>query len=100
MITSEDVGLAELTMPATIHALYSIWRDLRKGDGDGGQLFLVHAVLLLARAKKSRIVDHALIALYNEDDRREIPDVALDKHSSPASGAAAARRTSSTRRRC
>jgi hypothetical protein len=26
------------------------------------------------------IVDGALIALYNEDDRREIPDVALDKH--------------------
>ncbi len=45
------------------------------------QLFFVHAVILLSRATKSRMVDHALIAYYEaERPTRCIPDCALDKH--------------------
>jgi len=84
IIASEDVGLAEPMMPATIHGLYSTWSDLRKKRDDKQEpwrLMLVHAVILLARARKSRVVDHALLWLYEgEFERREIPDVALDKH--------------------
>lgn len=83
IMCSEDIGLAEPHLPATIRALYDNWTDARKKRDDkqeSWRLFLVHAVLLLVRAKKSRIVDHALITFYGEDTKREIPDVARDKH--------------------
>ncbi|HEX4590682.1 MAG TPA: hypothetical protein VH120_12170, partial [Gemmataceae bacterium] len=46
------------------------------------RLMLVHAVILLAQARKNRIVDHALIHHFGNHARlkREIPDCALDKH--------------------
>jgi len=71
-------------MPATIVALHQAALTLEagaRGRRQGvGRLQLVHAVLLLARARKSRIVDHALIAISADETVREIPDVALDKH--------------------
>lgn len=84
IMTSEDVGLAEPGLAADIRALYDNWLDQRKKkDVIHGpeRLFLVHAVIRLARARKSRLVDHALIVLY-EGPRplREIPDFALDRH--------------------
>jgi len=84
IIASEDIGLAEPLMPATIHALYETWTQLRKKRDDKQEpwrLMMVHAVILLARAKKSRIVDHALLTLYEgELEPRAIPDVAADRH--------------------
>ena len=80
VIVSEDVGLAEPHMPATIHALHQNALTLEAKRKGSGRLPLVHAVLLLARAKKSRVVDHALIAFSGDETVREIPDVALDKH--------------------
>jgi len=85
IITSEDVGLAEPVLPAIIQSLYEAWSDQRKKkDEHHGpeRLFLVHAVLVLARARKSRLVDHALINFYEarEQMKRDIPDFALDKH--------------------
>lgn len=84
IVTSEDIGLAEPHLPATIHALYQCWLEQRKkADTRHGpeRLFLVNAVLLLVRAEKSRLVDHALIAMYEADrPTRPIPDFALDKH--------------------
>ena len=80
VITSEDVGLAEPTMPATIHALHQNALTLEAKRKGSGRLPLVHAVLLLSRAKKSRIVDHALIAFSADETVREIPAAALDKH--------------------
>ncbi len=83
IIASEDVGLAEPTLPATIYALYQNWldqrrkRDLRHGPE---RLFLIHAILLLVRARKSRIVDHALMIYYGSHSPRSIPDYALDMH--------------------
>lgn len=83
MITSEDVGLAEPTMPATIRSLYDTWLETRKRKDERKpeRMFLVHAVLLLSRAKKSRICDHAKMWSYSDHvEHREIPDYALDKH--------------------
>lgn len=88
IMCSEDIGLAEPNMPANIRALYDNWTDGRKKKDDrqeSWRLFMVHAVLLLARARKSRIVDHALLYFYGQidtgaPDRLPIPDVALDKH--------------------
>lgn len=83
IMTSEDVGLAEPHLPAVIYALYQNWLDQRKKkDEKHGpeRLFLVHAILLLVRARKSRLVDHALITYYGNHATREIPDYALDKH--------------------
>jgi len=83
MITSEDVGLAEPHLPATIRALYETWMETKKKKDERNpeRMFLVHAVLLLVRAKKSRICDHAKMWAYSDHiDYREIPDFALDKH--------------------
>jgi replication-associated recombination protein RarA len=46
------------------------------------RLQLVHAVILLATARKNRVVDHALIHHFTNHARlkRPIPDFALDKH--------------------
>lgn len=83
IIASEDVGLAEGHLASTIFALYQHWADQRKkkdAKHAPERLFLIHAILLLVRAKKSRIVDHALIVYYGNHERRAIPDFALDKH--------------------
>jgi replication-associated recombination protein RarA len=80
VITSEDVGLAEPHMPATIHALHQNALTLEAKRKGSGRLQLVHATLLLARGKKSRIVDHALIALSADETVRPIPGAAIDKH--------------------
>lgn len=83
IMTSEDVGIAEPNMPANISGLYQMWLDQKKKKDEKHapeRLFLVHAVILLSRARKSRIVDHALCIYYNSTERIEIPDFALDKH--------------------
>lgn len=84
IIASEDVGLADRAAPLTVRALYESWLELRKKDDKRHapeRLFLVHAVLYLAGAPKSRMVDHALIVHYEgKRERREIPDFALDLH--------------------
>jgi replication-associated recombination protein RarA len=84
IMTSEDIGLADPHLAATVQALYSAWADQRKKKDERHgpeRLFLVHAIILLARAPKSRMVDHALIAYYEADrPQRQIPDCALDKH--------------------
>jgi replication-associated recombination protein RarA len=84
VMVSEDIGVAESHLPATIWALFEIYERLRKG-GNGEKtpaiLQVVHAVMLMCRARKSRAVDWACCVLdNNEDDHRQIPDFALDKH--------------------
>jgi replication-associated recombination protein RarA len=80
VITSEDVGLAEPTMPAVIAALNDSWTRQKPRDGSE-RLYLVHAVILLTRARKSRLVDNALMTFFEGDrPKRVIPDWALDMH--------------------
>ena len=85
VISSEDIGMAEPLMPGTIQALYSAYVDFKKKRTDNQRpserMFLLHAVLLLCRAKKSRLLDWVTIAVFREHDTpREIPEYAYDKH--------------------
>ena len=86
IIATEDVGLADPTAALTVRCLYENWLDQRKaekGDSLNTSIFLIHAVLVLARAKKSRICDHALMVMYEgEREPLEVPDYALDQHTS------------------
>ena len=56
------------------------------GEGWHRQLPTMHAVILMARAKKSRLVNHALIAHTADPEYREPPDYALDKHTKARTG--------------
>lgn len=84
-ITSEDIGLADPTLPAVIHALYEFYKDqVKKSTGakHPERLYLVHAVLLLCRAKKSKLIDWVQFAAYlgHNHELIEVPDYAYDKH--------------------
>jgi replication-associated recombination protein RarA len=84
VIASEDIGIASPSAALTVRALYENWI----ANEDEGQLYVVHAVLLLVHAKKSRLVDHATIAAFGPREngyktllaKREVPDYAVDKH--------------------
>jgi replication-associated recombination protein RarA len=83
IITSEDIGLANPELPAQIWALHQMHTELAAWKNKNGpeRLPLVHAVLLMARSPKSRMVDHALHVEYSINDRKfEVPDEALDMH--------------------
>ena len=82
IIASEDVGLADVDAVTATRVLYENWLESKKAKQEE-PLFLVHAVLVLARAAKSGIAVHAWMTFY-EGDRQamgmEIPDHALDMH--------------------
>jgi len=83
IIASEDVGLGEPQMAVLVRCLFENWQEQKKADKGSerhANLFLVHAVLALARAPKSRLVDHAYVVAMGERPRLEIPDYALDMH--------------------
>ena len=87
MITvSEDIGVAERGVAADVRALYDNWRtfpgkvDDATEEGSAKRLFLFHAVMVVCRAKKSRMVDHLLNTTYLGKRKLEVPDYALDKH--------------------
>lgn len=87
IISSEDVGLASPGISSEIWALYCMFKESAKNKEDKAEpqrLFLTHAVFLLCRAKKSRVIDWALLWawLRHNANRRMVPDVALDKHTS------------------
>jgi replication-associated recombination protein RarA len=82
LICSEDVGPAWPEAPAVIAALHAVWERAKKRRNASRpeRLALVHAAMLLARAPKSRRVDHALHWAYATEQRRlEVPDEALDQ---------------------
>lgn len=82
-IMSEDVGLADPMIASEVWALYSMWelQKKKKNPNRPERLFWAQAVLRVARAKKSRIVDDAMNAHWGTDERLyEIPDEALDPH--------------------
>lgn len=93
IIASEDVGMADPHACVVVTTLRDAWRDQRKKNDARHapeRLFLVHAVLYLSEAQKSRCIDHALIVMYEgQRPQRPIPDFALDKHT--ARGRAAKR---------
>lgn len=83
IIASEDIGLADPNVCVQVRVLYENWMEQRKKKdrSHAERLFLVHAVLICVRAKKSRMADTALITMYeSERPRRAVPDYALDVH--------------------
>jgi replication-associated recombination protein RarA len=86
IIASEDVGLGSPMMPVLVRTLYENFVEQKKADGGderNAMLFLVHAVLALSRAEKSRMVDTAYVVAMGGSSGRphpEIPDYALDMH--------------------
>lgn len=85
IISSEDVGLAQPGISTEIQSLYAMYTDQKKKKDEKNapeRLFLTHAVIMLCRAQKSRLVDWSLINYWNAhaEDNREMPDYAYDKH--------------------
>jgi len=84
IISSEDVGLADTGAAIAVRVLYENWKEqkAKKDDNPGfARVFLIHAVMVLVRAPKSRMLDHVLMVMYEGDrPRLEVPDYALDKH--------------------
>lgn len=85
IISSEDVGLATPGISTEINSLYQMWKELAKKKDDKHfpeRLFLVHAIILLSRAKKSRYIDWQTVYVFgcHSSRFREVPDFAFDKH--------------------
>lgn len=86
VMVSEDVGLANPDLASQIWSLFEMYTFLKKKNDkhEPEKLHFTHAVLLLIRSPKSRLVDWALIDAFKKHDER-VPntkpmDVALDKH--------------------
>jgi hypothetical protein len=79
-IASEDVGLADSNVAVEVNALHDAALKAQQRRGGNGTMQLIHATLVLVRAPKSRIVDHALTAMYGDQQPTPIADVAIDKH--------------------
>jgi len=84
VIASEDIGTANPLAPLVIDVLEKEYDDAKERGNDSHRQFLTHAVLFLARSRKSRIVDDLLNVVYgeiqHEDKKLPIPDYALDMH--------------------
>lgn len=88
IMTSEDIGLAEPDLPQRIMALKSSYDLLasKKKKNTPEVLPLVHALLSVLRAKKSRYVDLAFVTYWGQHDELSktmavsVPDYALDMH--------------------
>ena len=80
VIASEDIGLADPLASLIVDVLEKQYYDAVDRKNDSSRLFLVHAVLYLARSPKSRMVDNLLAVVYNDENKLEIPDYALDMH--------------------
>lgn len=84
IIASEDVGLAEPTMPQQIWSLYQMYTFLakKKDKHSPEKLHFVQAVVALARCKKSRYVDMILCQKFmsHADTHLDIPEWAYDMH--------------------
>ena len=85
IIASEDVGLADTQTVILVHTLHDAWLYHMKRHPDelrpAANIF-VHAVLALARADKSRMVNHLHMLMWwdRHEERFSIPDHALDRH--------------------
>jgi replication-associated recombination protein RarA len=100
IIASEDIGVASPSASILVRSLYQNYLmftapkpnqkaldfggdDWEQGmkDVDAARLFVIHAVIALAQAKKSRRVNHGTILAFNDGlQRRDVPEYALDKH--------------------
>ncbi len=80
IIASEDIGLADNNVAVQVQALYQNWLIISAKNHEEGIIPIVHAILLMSRSKKSRIVDNAKMVACKSSYRPDIPDYALDTH--------------------
>lgn len=84
IMASEDVGLGEPSCIVQIMALKQSYDYLseKKERSKPERLPFIHAILCLVRSRKSRYVDHAITAYWQNYENRtvEIQDYALDNH--------------------
>ncbi|WP_447985032.1 AAA family ATPase [Nitrospira sp. Nam74] len=87
VIVNEDIGLGNPTAIILIQTLKTQFEDFARAGRDGSmRLALANAILYLCRSQKSREADHFQCVVnqrrLQEGWRLEIPDYALDKHTS------------------
>lgn len=80
IISSEDIGLADNSVCTTINSLYNNWLIISASNHEEGIIPITHAILLLVRSQKSRLVDNAKMYCLKNGDKMEVPDYALDVH--------------------
>lgn len=84
VIAHEDIGIAHPPIFVTMAVLRDQFFEFREGGRDGtARLILANAILTMCRAPKTRISDHfqrVMVEEWQNGERLEIPDYALDKH--------------------
>jgi len=83
VILYEDIGLADPELVLQVSKAIDDMTDMYNNDKGDYQMVLAHIILLMCRSEKSRITDHfkeAIKALWKDGKALEIPDFALDMH--------------------
>lgn len=85
VMASEDIGMADSYIPGRLKALHDIYLFLKAKNNKHKpeRLPFVNAVILMARAKKSRLVDNKLCLYYDLRDtipKPEYIDAVFDMH--------------------
>jgi replication-associated recombination protein RarA len=80
IISSEDIGLANVQISQQLQALYQNWQVIAEKNYEEAIIPIIHAILLLVRSPKSRLVDEAKMYALKSDYRPQVPDYALDTH--------------------
>ena len=63
-----------------IATLSDNYHDAWLRRNDSYRLFLMHGMIAMCAASKTRICDDMAVCVYQQSERYEIPDNALDKH--------------------
>jgi replication-associated recombination protein RarA len=85
VMASEDVGLAETTVVPQLRSLYETYVHFKAKKNSHGpeRLPFTHAILILVRCKKSRLVDNKLCYYFFKRDEiapPDFPDFVFDMH--------------------
>ena len=82
VIVSEDIGpTAEgNNLVLLVGALADNYHDAWTRRNDSYRLFLMHAIIAMCQATKTRVCDDLAVCVYQQSEHYEIPDNALDKH--------------------
>lgn len=91
VILNEDIGIANIQLLAVVPVQRAMYTEFREDGRDGSaRLVLANVILAMCRSPKSRAADHFQCVI-NQGRlqgklKLEIPDYALDKHTSRGRG--------------
>jgi len=82
VISHEDVGIVSMDVIMFVRTCKEQYMECKKRGSGSNRLMLSNAILALCRAEKTRLADSFNIHSYRRlaSERREIPDIAKDKH--------------------